>query len=59
MWGLPTVPIAGLNNDFAFIPARDEAEYNATSKQHVEFVKQWLQWGDEHIEFLRNAAPDE
>lgn len=50
---LSSVATAGLNHILNFIPARDKDEILV----NVSFVRQWLEWADDHMEFLGNAAP--
>mmetsp|Transcript_99656 Transcript_99656/g.181800 ORF Transcript_99656/g.181800 Transcript_99656/m.181800 type:complete len:1071 (+) Transcript_99656:82-3294(+) len=50
---LSSVATAGLNNILNFIPARDRGE----TAVDVSFIRQWLDWADDHMIFLGNAAP--
>jgi hypothetical protein len=54
---LSTVGTAGQNNVLTMIPARDMQEYNLLPQEDRDFIKNWIAWTDEKLEYLRNTMP--
>ncbi|KAJ9444402.1 hypothetical protein DIPPA_05933 [Diplonema papillatum] len=50
---LSSIATAGLNQVWAMIPARDEAEFNLLPKADRDFIVGWGNWTDENIDVLR------
>jgi hypothetical protein len=39
------------------IPARDSAEYAAMSDSDKAWFREWIQWPDKHLNYIRNTRP--
>jgi len=54
---MSSVGTAPFNHTISYIPARDEAEFNAFSAADKAFFRRWLDWTDTNAEVLRHLEP--
>ena len=52
-----TIGVAPFNLVMNMIPAKDISEYNALSATDKQFIKDWFDWVDAHIEYMRVIRP--
>ena len=52
-----TIGTAPFNLVMNMIPAKDISEYNALSATDKQFIKDWFDWVDAHIEYMRVIRP--
>ena len=52
---LSSVGTGGLNNVMNMLPARDEQEYKLLPKSDIAFVRDWMRWTDDHVDWLLNT----
>ena len=52
-----TIATAPFNLVMNMIPARDISEFNAMSTADKQFIKDWFDWVDAHIEYMRVIRP--
>ena len=50
------VATAGLNHNFAFVPARDPEESALLPKEDIAFVNQWLNFSDDNYAYLQRTV---
>eukprot|EP00939_MAST-03C_sp_MAST-3C-sp1_P002884 g2884.t1 len=54
---MSTIGTAGSNLVFTMIPARDPEEFELLPPNDLKFVRDWVAWTDEHIEYLQRTEP--
>ncbi len=54
---ISSVATAPFNHVINYLPARDIQEFNAFSEEDQAFFRQWLDFTDENIEYMRNVRP--
>lgn len=54
---LSSIATAPFNHVVNYIPARSEQEYEHFSEEDKAFFRHWLDFTDEHIEYMRNVRP--
>lgn len=54
---LSSIATAPFNHVINYIPARDADEFNAFSDDDKAFFRRWLDFTDQHMDYLRNVRP--
>jgi len=54
---LSSIATAPFNHVINYIPARDIDEFNAFSDEDKAFFRRWLDFTDQHTDYLRNVRP--